>query len=523
MRNLIYFVFLVVLFNASCETLKKVTRKGSLDDVAPVQYAVTGDRNKDYVGQFKDAAILEMERGGVPASIILAQGVLESGAGQSDLAQQANNHFGVKCGGSWNGKTYYKQDDDKDQDGNIIESCFRKYKDVEESYFDHGEFLRDPKKTNRYGFLFKLDRTDYKSWARGLQSAGYATNPVYADKLIDLIERYQLYNYDRPGAGTLPPGAVPVPSTQPGGTGTTPPDRNPSTGTTTTPGQKPNPNLPPSGTGRIKRINDVKVVISREGESVDDIANAYRLKTNKVVDYNDRGYAPGIRLKPNTPIFIQPKNDKWRGRATDHYIHENQTMFEVSQLYGITLEKLRARNGINADQEPETGERIKLRGCRAKGDFIKIREAGKPNGSPIKTNTGTTTTPGKMTPNNDDILFEMGENDPKPSGSTTGTPTNTTTSGPGRPSTTNSPYPSTDPTPNNNSGWGSGTGGGTGGGGTGGGTGNYGGKTHTVVKGDTLYNVARKYSITVAKLKQLNGMTDDNIKIGQTLKVQWNF
>lgn len=140
-----------------------------------------------YIDAFKEAAIEEMNKTGIPASITLAQGILESGAGNSELARNANNHFGIKCGAEWGGKVYYKDDDQKNE-------CFRVYKDARESYRDHSEFL----KRKRYVSLFFLDKNDYKSWASGLKAAGYATNPKYPDLLINTIEKYRLYQYDQP-------------------------------------------------------------------------------------------------------------------------------------------------------------------------------------------------------------------------------------------------------------------------------------------------------------------------------------
>ena len=171
MKRFLSFLLLVSLFASSCNLFKKAPVP------APAAYSARSgaDRNQTYTDQFQTAAVLEMQRLGVPASITLAQGILESGAGTSELAKNANNHFGIKCGNNWTGETYKKKDDDKDADGNLKESCFRKYKKVEDSYMDHGQFLRDPKKEQRYGFLFKLDPTDYKGWAYGLQSAGYST------------------------------------------------------------------------------------------------------------------------------------------------------------------------------------------------------------------------------------------------------------------------------------------------------------------------------------------------------------
>lgn len=140
-----------------------------------------------YIDSFKAVAIEEMNAYGIPASITLAQGILESGSGNSSLAKYANNHFGIKCTSDWKGKAYYK-DDDQSND------CFRVYKDARESYKDHSEFL----KRKRYSFLFELDKNDYKNWAQGLRTAGYATNPKYPEMLITVIEKYKLYLYDQP-------------------------------------------------------------------------------------------------------------------------------------------------------------------------------------------------------------------------------------------------------------------------------------------------------------------------------------
>lgn len=140
----------------------------------------------NYIETFKAVAIEEMNIYGIPASITLAQGIIESGSGNSSLAKYANNHFGIKCTSEWKGKAYYK-DDDKSND------CFRVYKDARESYKDHSEFL----KRKRYSFLFELDKNDYKNWAYGLKQAGYATNPRYPDMLINMIEKYQLQQYDQ--------------------------------------------------------------------------------------------------------------------------------------------------------------------------------------------------------------------------------------------------------------------------------------------------------------------------------------
>jgi len=482
---------------SACSTFKKTSAKGELTS-SSADFKPTGNAQLDYIAQYRGAAQLEMGRGGVPASIILAQGILESSAGQSEVAKMANNHFGVKCGNDWRGKSFYKKDDDYDADGNLKESCFRKYESVEESFLDHGQFLRDPKKHNRYGFLFNLDRTDYKGWARGLQSAGYATSPTYANQLIDLIERYKLYEYDQPGK-VVQPGAPP--------TTETPVVTNTSGATEPA----------PLGS-RIGRVNDVKVVLTKDGETLEDVARAYRMSSDKVVDFNDHGYPPRVRLRPGTRIYMQPKKDKFGGRASEHYVREGQTMFEISQQYGVKMDKLREINGLQAGQEPAVGEKVILRGSRKRGDYVKIKEPvlddrqGGSTGTPNQPGTGVP--PTKMTPS-EELDFDIeGEGSTKPNTDKTKPdakpPVKPSTNTPGKPSTTGTGYPKqdtqkTDPSPykpstttNNNAKPG----------------------YHTVVKGDTLYSLSRKYNTTVAKLKQMNRLGDDGIKIGQQLKVQ---
>ncbi|MEP7195547.1 MAG: glucosaminidase domain-containing protein [Saprospiraceae bacterium] len=154
-----------------------------------------------YVEQFKAMAISEMQRTGIPASIKLAQGLMESQSGRSELAKNANNHFGIKCKGDWLGETYDYKDDDTNVNGELIHSCFRKYTAAEQSYIDHSDFLTC---RSRYKVLFQLDKNDYRSWAKGLKTCGYATDPNYADKLIDAIERLNLNNLDIPSSVELP-------------------------------------------------------------------------------------------------------------------------------------------------------------------------------------------------------------------------------------------------------------------------------------------------------------------------------
>ena len=151
------------------------------------------EETSSYVETYKDLAIVEMHRSGIPASITLAQALHESQTGRSDLALNAKNHFGIKCKSYWAGKTYQHKDDDYDEQGNLIRSCFRSYDTVIDSYIDHTNFLTQ---SAHYSELFNYDMKDYVQWARGLKKCGYATDPAYASKLISKIEKYQLYIYD---------------------------------------------------------------------------------------------------------------------------------------------------------------------------------------------------------------------------------------------------------------------------------------------------------------------------------------
>lgn len=187
MNRVILTLAIAVLFLTSCKTRKYSRNNKQIEKEAnKANPDIKSYTTLNYIEAFKAVAIEEMNTYGIPASITLAQGIIESGSGNSSLAKYANNHFGIKCTSEWKGKGYFK-DDDKAND------CFRVYKDARESYKDHSTFL----KRKRYSALFELDKNDYKNWALGLKQAGYATNPKYPDMLINIIEKYQLYQYDQ--------------------------------------------------------------------------------------------------------------------------------------------------------------------------------------------------------------------------------------------------------------------------------------------------------------------------------------
>lgn len=401
-------------------------------------FAQNGDFQA-YINQFKGIAVKEMNRTGIPASIKLSQALLESGAGKSELARKANNHFGIKCHSDWTGKTYELEDDDYDAFGNLQKSCFRKYKDAEDSFIAHSEFLRDPKKANRYGFLFRLDPTDYKRWAKGLYTAGYATARGYDDRLINIIETYKLYEFDRLSGNNFPDGWKTK-------------DKDFIAGL------------------EIRRVNDVKVVFAKNQVTVQEISQRASIPIKRLERYNEKLPEVNAPLPDDTRIFLQPKRCRVRGGSKWHYVKPGETLFEISQLYGVKEKRLRKRNRVPSDVEVQANQRLKLRGLKiSKGTQPRLSTEPKP----------TETVP--LLP--DDGFMQDDDIDPMP---TTDTPTTT-------PST-----PTTNPQPDQPAG----------------------AVYHSVVKGDTLYNISRRYGLTVDALKALNNLTSDNISIGQQLRVK---
>jgi LysM repeat protein len=265
-------------------------------------------KRQAYIDQFKSIAVREMRIYGIPASITLAQGILESGDGTSRLATQGNNHFGIKCHEGWEGGRIYHDDDEKNE-------CFRKYKHAEESYRDHSEFLRT---RSRYASLFELEKTDYKGWAKGLKKAGYATSPTYADALINLIEQNNLQQFDEEGlAGEL-----------------TFEDRTRTT------------------------ENGAKYIILTEDETLEDIALSSKRSIKKLLKYNDWTF--DASLKKDDRVYIKPKKN--RGSAKTYTVKSGDTMHSISQHEAIKLNCLYWRNRKPVGWQPKAGEVLRLRG-----------------------------------------------------------------------------------------------------------------------------------------------------------------
>ena len=283
----------------------------------PSEYKITAH---EYIERYKEDAIKEMLMHGVPASITLAQGMLESGNGNSALAVYANNHFGIKCHNGWTGPTYIMDDDAKDE-------CFRKYPSVLESYSDHSMFL---KTRSRYASLFELKRTDYAGWAKGLKAAGYATDPKYADRLIDIIETHKLHQYDQVD-GIPSKDHVATVSSQA-------PDK--------------------MKMSRVMVFNNRKHVVVKPGDTFYRIAMETDVELWQLYKYNEMDKAD--KLIPGTKIYIQPKRNKAKEKF--HIVEKGETMHSISQLHGVKLKALYKKNGMKPGTEPKTGEKIYLRG-----------------------------------------------------------------------------------------------------------------------------------------------------------------
>ncbi|MDW7691627.1 glucosaminidase domain-containing protein [Flammeovirgaceae bacterium SG7u.111] len=287
-----------------------------------------------YIDRYKNAAVQSMHQNHIPASIILAQGILESGNGNSKLAQKGNNHFGIKCH-DWTGPTI-KIDDDRRNE------CFRKYSSVLDSYNDHALFLSS---RDRYSSLFTLQLTDYKGWAKGLKKAGYATSPTYAKKLIDIIERYRLYEYD-----TANPSDYPVANNRPLIASTS----AGAAGTAAVGG-----GVFASRAQDVFSINKKKCIKVMAGETKNSLALSLDIKVSKIENYNELG--KGDKLKPGQVIFLEAKKSKAAKGNDYHTVKPGDSFYSISQKYGIQMEALLKKNNMWYGSELIPGDKLYLR------------------------------------------------------------------------------------------------------------------------------------------------------------------
>lgn len=282
---------------------------------------------QQYIDTYKDLAIKEMKRMGVPASITLAQGILETENGNSDLVRKSNNHFGIKCKSSWSGGSVFHDDDERGE-------CFRKYTTAEESYRDHSNFLRG---SERYAFLFKLDPADYKGWAYGLKKAGYATNPKYPEILIKHIETYNLNQYSLEASGEVPVFDAANYQDDPSVAATT---------QTTT----------PSANGKTL-FNGLKAIFVPAGTSLLAIATQFDISLAKLMEFNDLE-KEGI-LPEETWIFLEKKLKQ--GKRDSYTTTGTETVYNIAQTNALQLSYLLEYNGLKKDDLVPTGTKIWLR------------------------------------------------------------------------------------------------------------------------------------------------------------------
>ncbi|WP_443702956.1 glucosaminidase domain-containing protein [Prevotella sp.] len=280
-------------------------------------------RYQTYINQYRDLAIEQMLKFKIPASITLAQGLLESGAGYSELATKGNNHFGIKCHG-WTGRKTYHDDDE-------AQECFRAYNNVYESYEDHSLLLsRQP----RYRSLFSLDDDDYKGWARGLKKCGYATSPTYAQKLIGIIELYKLQQYDKAKKY----------------------DRFMESRT-----YKDSPSAKGGILHPIHRYNKNYYVVVKQGDTFRSLGKELGLSYRKIARYNERNKRD--KLVVGETIYLKKKQKKadkaYKNRP--HTVKPGESMYSIAQYYGMRVKSLYKKNGLSPDYVPKVGDKLRVR------------------------------------------------------------------------------------------------------------------------------------------------------------------
>jgi LysM repeat protein len=351
MNNRLFLILFLVLLSGlfSCRTYKPL-----------ISTSVPEQSVKDYVTSYKDLAVTEMNRTGIPASITLAQGIIESDCGHSSLAREANNHFGIKCHDNWTGQTVTHNDNRKNE-------CFRKYRRPEESFYDHSDFL---KMGSRYTQLFNIDPMDYKGWARGLKRAGYATNPNYAEMLIKSIEENNLWYFDRGDEtnGSTISATPATPSTKVTAitvTNGTEKDSLKGTGDNNidSPGMLKNNNTVVfARTPRVMENNRIQYIIVKDGDTREKIEKEFQLLKWELPRYNELD--DDFSLYPGQILYLQPKRKKAEPGKDFHKTAEGESMYLISQRYGIQLKSLVEMNRTTIGVEPQPGTKIWLRSIK---------------------------------------------------------------------------------------------------------------------------------------------------------------
>jgi LysM repeat protein len=443
-----------------------------------------------YILKFKDIAVEEMVRAQIPASITLAQGLLETGFGQSVLMMNTNNHFGIKCHETWTGKTYRYHDDAPNE-------CFRVYDDPNQSYRDHSDFLRN---RARYSKLFTLELRDYKAWAYGLKEAGYATNPKYPDLLIKYIENYQLYRFDDPAYSDeawLAGLNIDIQDEIFLDKNSGHQEKDDDVQIDASINYPKQSSIIKTGPKKIYKINKCKAVKVVSGEDLEVISLKTDVEMADLMAYND--LLEFQKVSQGQYVFLQPKKKK--GADKTYKVKSTDNMWLISQNKGIQLPALLKRNFLVRGEEPEKGQTIYLKGKAPNKPKLRTIEEQTPLIVKSDVKSKDTTYPKlpqqtkiSMDSSNSVIQWEDGnklyENKPV------------------------KPYPMNDsvvlfdledmeklansqPNP----------------------------KTqapaikHTVVKGDTMYSISKRYNVTAENIRLWNQMPDNNVKLGQVLLI----
>lgn len=454
---------------------------------------------QQYIATYKNLAIEEMRRSGVPAAIKLAQGIVETQSGNGTLCLQSNNHFGIKCKNTWTGKTI-KYDDDAAQE------CFRVYETARDSYRDHSDFLHS---NPRYAFLFQFDGDDYKSWAFGLKQAGYATNKTYPQQLIKVIEDYDLQRYTLIAMGKDPgSGGIETDGTQYA-------EVIPKEEARTSPGKNNHNRSKPATANYPKgifEINGRKAVFVKAGTSLIQLADQRNMRLRKLVRFND--LENDNPPKKDMIVFLQKKSK--RGGKEFHAVVNGETMHDVAQAEGVQLRWLRRRNKMNEGEEPAAGQRLTLDGFAnsaprlAKNTRVLKEEDQEPpeDFSPRKAvedikeevakNTGAATTVPDAQPASrpaGGVPVAMIEDLKKTGQVTTTAGSGTAAPQPAAQPSPAPPKPAAAPVQK------------------------AGNRYHEVQPKETLYGIAKMYNRSVTQLQEWNNLQGADIKIGQRLLV----
>lgn len=302
---------------------------------------------EEYIETYKDIAMREMKVHKIPASITLAQGIIESGAGNSALAREAKNHFGIKCHKGWTGMTYTMDDDEKNE-------CFRKYKNAEDSYRDHSEFLTS---RSRYAGLFELDIMDYRAWAKGLKAAGYATSPTYATALINRIEMNKLYLYDQIAMGRITEkdaenrleadGELPVEDELE--LAYSPADKSAFELVDMTKNKR-----------FIYENNRTRFIYAKEGETPQSLADELGIKLKKLCSYNLIKRPEEVQFHSGDVVYLESLSNKNR-KAKSYIVAEGETVRDVALRFAVKPEKILKRNRLPEGARLQKGQKLKLR------------------------------------------------------------------------------------------------------------------------------------------------------------------